>query len=88
MTVSDEDLPEFVGNLRKERKIWARLSRILGREGANPRVSGMFFKAVVQAVLLLGAEMWVITPRIGLSLGGFQHRVDWKINGSQPRRLL
>ena len=41
----------MVGNLRKAWKSWDRLLRILGREGASPRVSGMFFKAVVQAVL-------------------------------------
>ena len=42
-----------------------RFSIILRREGANPRVSGMFFKAVVQAIILFGFEMWVITPLHG-----------------------
>ena len=32
----------MVGNLRKTRKSWARLSRILGRESDNTRVSGNF----------------------------------------------
>ena len=32
-----------------------RMTRILGREGADPRISGLFFKVVVQAVLLFGS---------------------------------
>ena len=57
MTASDDDWVELVGNLSKARKKWAQLSRILGNEGANPQVLGMFFKAVVQVVLLFGSEI-------------------------------
>ena len=46
---------ELVGNLRKVRNSWVQLSRILGREGENPRVSGMFFSLVVQVVLIFGS---------------------------------
>ena len=31
-------------------------------------MSGTFFKAVVQQVLLFGAETWVLTPRIERAL--------------------
>ena len=41
-----------VGNLWEAHKLFSLMSRILRREGARPRFSGMFFKAVVQAVLL------------------------------------
>ena len=68
MTEGDDDWPAVAGNLVKARKSWGRLLRILSQEGADKRVSGNFFKAVVQAVvqavLLLGAETWVLTPRI------------------------
>ena len=49
---------------------------ILSREGAVPQVSGFFFKAVVQAVLLFGAETWVVTPLMGKALGGFETQVE------------
>ena len=66
LMAADNNWPAVVVNLWKERKIWAWLARILGREGASPRVSGMFFKAVVQAVVqavfLFGSEAWVLTP--------------------------
>ena len=68
--VLDDDWTSVVGNLRKARKSWARMESILGREGDIPRVSGMFLKAVVQAVLLFGSETWVITPCMGRALGG------------------
>ena len=44
----------------KVQKSWGRLTRILSREGSDKRVSGTFFKAVVQQVLLFGAETWVL----------------------------
>ena len=56
MTAVDDYCPEVEGNLVKARKSWWRLSRIISREGADKRVSRNFFKAVVQAVLLFGAE--------------------------------
>ena len=47
---------------------------------------GNFFKAVVQAVLLLGAEMWVLTPRIERALESFMHGSARRITGKQPWR--
>ena len=64
MTVGDDDWPAVAGNLVKARKSWRQLKRVLSREGVDKRISGEFFKAVVQQVLLFGAEMWVLTPRI------------------------
>ena len=48
---------------------------------------GIFFEAVVKAVLLLGLETWVTTYRMDRALGGFQHRVDLLIIVRHPRRL-
>ena len=54
-------------------------------EVAIPRVLGAFFKAMVQAVLLFGLDMWVINPCIGRSLGGVQHIVTSRIMGIHPK---
>ena len=56
LTEGEDDWPAVAGNLGKSRKSWGGLQRILSREGANKRVSGNFFQAVVQQVLLFGAE--------------------------------
>ena len=55
--------------------------RILIQEGADPKVLGIFFRAVTQAVLLFGAETWVLTPRMERALSSFQHRVAQRITG-------
>ena len=60
--------------------------RILGRGRAYPRTSGKFYNAVVQATLLFGAESWVMSPRIEITLGGFHHRVDRHLEKIQPKR--
>ena len=39
------------------------------------RTSGHFNPAIVQAVLLFGADTWVATPWIGRLLGGFPPQV-------------
>ena len=51
MTTGDDDWHAVVGNLQMVRKSWGRLSQILSRKGADPKVSGHFFKAVTQEVL-------------------------------------
>ena len=47
---------------------------------------GNFFKAVVQQVLLFGAEMWVLTLRIEQVLESFMHRSARRIIGRQTWR--
>ena len=44
LTAGDDDWPAVVGNLSKAKKIWGWLSRILSQKGADPKVSGNFFK--------------------------------------------
>ena len=62
------------------------MTRILRREGARSRLSGFFFKAVIQSVLLFGAEMWVVIPSMGRVLGGFRDQVARRLVGRLPRR--
>ena len=57
--------------------------QILSREGKDPKVSGHFFKAVVQSVLLSGVEK---TPRMERSMISFQHRIAQRLIRRQKRR--
>ena len=88
MMASNKYCPVAAGNLQKARKRWAHMSIILGREGANPRVPGKYFKTLMQAVLIFGAETWLMTACVFRALVGFQHRVARQITGRQPWRLL
>ena len=47
----------------------------------------MFYKAVVQAVLLYGSETWVLTQSMRNVLTGFHHRVARRLSGRMPRYL-
>ena len=84
LTPGDYDWIAVVGNLDKSRKSWGRLSRIFIREGADPKVLGHLYKAATQAVLLFGAETWVLTPSMEQALDSFQHRVAQRLTGRQP----
>ena len=85
ISAADDDWPAVVGNLAKARSVWRRLTHILSREGVAPWVSGFFFKAVVQAVLIFGVETWVVTPRTDRVLGGFHDQVEQWLTGRLPR---
>ena len=85
-TVVYNDWLVVVGNLGKARKSWGRLSRILGREGADPKVSGNFYKAVVQALLRFRAKTWFLTQSMDKALYSFQYRVARRLTGKQPQQ--
>ena len=61
LTATDDDWPAVAGNIQKVRVSWGRLARVLGREGADPKVSRSFYTAVTHQVLLFGAESWILT---------------------------
>ena len=76
LAMDDNDMPAVQANLKKARGVWSRLSKLLRGETTNPRVCGMFYKAVVQSVLLYGSETWVVSGNQGFeSLGGLSHTV-------------
>ena len=75
-----------VHNLRKAQKKWEQLSRVMVREGRDSCTPGLFYAVVVQAVLLYGSDMWVMSPLIGKMMGSFQLMVIHRLTGWQPRR--
>ena len=72
ISATDGNWPAVVSNLARAKSVWRRMLLILSREGVTARVSGFFLKAVIQEVLLFGAETWVVTPCMGTAMGGFQ----------------
>ena len=86
LTEGDDDCPAVAGNLEKARKSWGRLQGILSREGTTKQVSGNFFKAVVQQVLMFGAETWVVTTMMERALSAFIHGVARRLTGRKPRK--
>ena len=86
LTATDNDWPAVTGNIRKARVSWGRLARVLGRVGADPKVSQSFYTAVTQQVLLFGAETWVLTQKMESAMDALQGRVARCLTGRQPRR--
>ena len=83
---TDYHWPAVVITSAREKTVWRRMSRILRRERATPQVSGFFFKAMIQAVMLFGEETWVITPLVGTALGVFHTQVKRRLTVQLPRR--
>ena len=87
LAYDDDDGPTILANLRKARKCWARISKVLRAENASPRVSGLFYRATVQAVLLFGSETWNLTGTWLKRLEGFHLRAAWRMSrANKPRR--
>ena len=75
LSAADDDWPALIQKMTKAQAVWRIMSRILSREGEKLRVSVFFFKAVFQLVLLFGKDMWLVTPRMGWIIGGFQYQM-------------
>ena len=53
---TDDNWPAVRWNITRLGKVRERLGEFLRREGEDPRVTEMFYRAVTQAVLLFGLE--------------------------------
>ena len=51
----------------------------MGYEGADSWMYGRLYLSILQVVLLFDTETWVMTPCIVRLMGGFHHRVAWRI---------
>ena len=63
----------MAGNLWKAWNKSVRLSRMLLREGADPQISGRFYVAVMQYVLLFRSETWLVMPHILRYMGSLHN---------------
>ena len=88
LLVVGDDWLTVVQNIVKAQTVWWRISKILSREGARPRVSGFFFKAVIQSVLLFDTDSWLVNPHMGRYLRGFQDQVKRRMTGRLPWKSL
>jgi hypothetical protein len=73
LSKNDSDCAAVENNLQKARMKWGRISRLLTREGTYPKAMATFYKAIVQSVLLYGAESWVINKEVERRLQSFHH---------------
>ena len=87
LAMDDNDMQAVRHNLRKARGVWKRFSVLLRRENLPPRVCGMFYKAVVQSVLLYGSETWTLSASSMKCLEGFHYLAACRMaRVNRPRR--
>jgi hypothetical protein len=78
---NDNDWPARNRNLKRARITWGRIGIILSKERADIKSMTSIYKAILQAVLLYGAESWVITTGMQQKLESFHHRCSRYITG-------
>ncbi len=87
VSFDDNDGRAVNANFSKARKCWRRLSNLLRTENASPQVCGMFYKAVVMAVMLYGSKSWCISGSMLKRLEGFHYRAACRMErANKPRR--
>ena len=69
----DDDCVTIDANIKKARKRWNQVHPVLARDGANARIMGRAYVAILQAVLLYASETWVISERSWQKLESFHH---------------
>ena len=88
MAMDDNDMHAVRHNLKKARGVWKRFSVLLHRENLPPRVCGMFYKAVIQSVLLYGSETWSLSDSSMRRLEGFHFLAACRMaRVNRPRRV-
>ena len=63
--------PAVYQNLKKARRRWGMIVRVLVNTGATVRACGMMYKAVYQLVIIYGSESWVVMGAMLNILEGF-----------------
>ena len=85
LSYNNRDTLAMRHNLQKARAKWAMIRRLLARDKATPQISAIFYRAIVETVLLYGSETWAITQPMLNTLNGFHKQCLWRLVGRQPR---
>ena len=83
---SDDKWPALRHNVGKAHIVWSRLGKLLRREGVDSQMSAMFYRAVLQAVLIFGEETWVLLTEISRKLEGMHVGFLRQVMGQKSKR--
>ena len=67
---TDDDWPEVWRNIMRARLFWGGLGTLIRQEGVDPKLVAVFYRAVIQAVLLFGSETLVLSAAMERKLVG------------------
>ena len=86
--MDDNDVPAMRRNLKRARKTWGRLAKVLEKEEVSSAVAGMFYQGIVASVLLYGSETWALPPSGMKVLEGFHVEAARRLTGMKPRKVV
>ena len=84
----DDDCPDVRRNIMHARFLWGVLGTLIRQEGADLRVAAIFYRAVVQEILLYGLEMWSLLAEIEKKLERPQSSFIRKITGKRALQIV
>ncbi len=79
MAQDDDDIQAIRAQIWKARATWARVGQVLRSENTSPFVAVQFYQAIVQAILLYGSEIWVISQTALAQLKGFHIQAAYRM---------
>ena len=82
-----DDWTDVRRNIMRARSVWGILGTLLRQCGEEPRVSEIFYRMVVQAILLYGSETWVLSASMENRVEGTHTEFLRLITGKRSRRL-
>ena len=65
----------------KSQRRWGFVAKLKGKTGAPIKAQAMMYKALVQAVLRYGSEIWLMVDLMMTVLEGLHHKVTRRIAG-------
>ena len=85
---NDNDLSAVEAQLTKARMTWGRIGKVIKkRSGSNIKIMSIFYKVIVQSVLLYGSESWVLNEKAKNKLKSFHNRCARFITGRHIRKI-
>ena len=75
----NKDWPVIRKNIRGLQNVWVHLEKMLQRGASYTHVSDIFYWALVQALLLFGSELWVMSEGTMRMMEGTHVGFLWKI---------
>lgn len=75
MTDTNDDWLTILFNIKKDRKRWACISKLLRCFKISRTYASTYYKVVVLTVLLYGSETWVISGLMWQKLRSFNHSI-------------
>jgi hypothetical protein len=79
LSQDDDDVQAVRAQICKACTTWACVGNMLQAHNAALTISALFYKVVVQSVLLNGSETWVLTKMVLARLEGFHIRAAYKM---------